>query len=313
MSFRFSTLVAAFLAAWLLAYASYATASVPQRIAYKAHLSPPGAMPVALHVEEWGRGPAVVLLHGIGGSSYTFRHIAGVLARRHRVITIDLKGFGASDKPFDTAYGAGDQARLLLAFLEQRGLQHASIVGHSFGGTVALVASLMEQSAGTKRIGRLVLLNTPAYPQKMRRGLEFLTLPVLPYVALGLVPPILTARAALETVNPTTTRASDADAMVYADPLYTAAGRHALIATTRAIARYQASGAVPDYSRLRVPALLVWCRNDPTVPLSTGERLSREMAQATLRVLDHCDHSPAEERPAETTLLLQRFLTGQGR
>ncbi len=311
MSFRFSTLIAAFLAAWLLAYASYATASTPERLAYKIHLTPPGAAAVSLHVEEWGRGPAIVLIHGIGGSRYTFRRIVAPLARRHRVITLDLKGFGASDKPFDNAYGAADQAKLLLAFIEQRGLRSVSVAGHSFGGTVALVAALMEQRRGDRLIGRLILLNAPAYPQQMRRGLAFLTLPVLPYVALGLVPPILTAREALETVNPTTPRGSDADAIAYAEPLYSAAGRHALIATTRAIARYQASGAVPDYSRLRLPALLMWCRNDPTVPLSTGERLAREIAQARLAVLDHCDHSPAEERPVETVRLVDRFLTGQ--
>jgi pimeloyl-ACP methyl ester carboxylesterase len=169
----------------------------------------------------------------------------------------------------------------------------------------------MEQRRGAGRIGRLILLNAPAYPQEMRRGLAFLTLPVLPYVALGLVPPILTARAALETVNPTTPPVTDADAIAYADPLYSAAGRHALIATTRAIARYQASGAVPDYSRLGLPALLIWCRKDPTVPLSTGERLAREMPRARLSVLDHCDHSPAEEQVAETVHSMTRFLASR--
>lgn len=308
MPLRFSTYLATFLAAWLLLHAAHATAAPARPIAYKAVVSAPGVQPVALHVEEVGSGPPLLLLHGIGGSGYSFRHIVGPLADRHRVIRLDLKGFGASDKPFDQTYSAADQARLVLAFIAQRGFRKIDIAGHSFGGTVALIASLAEQRRGSNRIGRLILLSAPAYPQAMRRGLQFLTLPLLPYVALAAVPPILTARSALDTLYPSTPRANDRDAVAYAKPLYDAGGRHALIATTRAIAAYQASGAIPSYRGVRKPALLIWCRQDPTVPLSTGERLVQEMPRARLVVLEHCEHGPAEEQPAATARLMRQFL-----
>lgn len=310
MRFRFSTLIATFLAAWLLFYATYATAAPAGAIAYRTVVAIPGMAPVGLHVEETGSGPPLLLIHGLGGSGYSFRHIIGPLSVHRRVITIDLKGFGASDKPFDTRYSASDQARLVLAFIAQRGFRRVDVAGHSFGGTVALIASLMEQRQASHRIGRLVLMSAPAYPQQMRRGLAFLTLPLIPYLALAVVPPILTARAALETRDRATPRSSDHDAIAYAEPLYDAAGRHALIATTRAIAAYQASGAVPNYSSVRKPALLIWCQGDPTVPLATGERLSREMPLAKLAVLEQCEHGPAEEQPAATARLMRQFLAG---
>lgn len=310
MPLRFSTYIATFLAAWLLFYATYATAGTANTVAYKARVSAPGIAPVSLHVEEAGSGPPILLLHGIGGSSYSFRHIVGPLSARHRVITLDLKGFGGSEKPFDLTYSAGDQARLVLAFIAQRGLRKIDVAGHSFGGTVALIASLMEQRRGVSRIGRMILLSAPAYPQPIRRGLGFLTLPVVPYIALAAVPPILTARSALETLYPSTPRQTDRDAIAYAEPLYDAGGRHALITTTRAIAAYQASGAIPDYSSLRKTALLIWCRQDPTVPLATGQRLAAEMPRARLAILEHCEHGPAEEQPAATLRLMREFLAG---
>lgn len=310
VSYRFSTLIATFLAAWLLFYATYATASPPGPIAYRAVVSAPGIAPVGLHVEEIGNGPPLLLIHGLGGSAYSFRYVIGSLARDRRVITIDLKGFGASDKPFDLTYSASDQARLVLAFIAQRGYRKIDVAGHSFGGTVALIAAAMEQRSTSNRIGKLVLLSAPAYPQHMRRGLEFLTLPVLPYIALAVVPPILTARSALETWYPSTPRSGEADAISYAEPLYDAAGRHALIATTRAIATFKASGKMPDYSGVQKPTLLIWCRQDPTVPLETGERLARELPRAKLAILEQCEHGPAEEQPGATVQLLRRFLAG---
>ena len=65
-----------------------------------ARLGPPDA-PVKLFVEEKGEGSPLLLIHGFGASTFTWREIAPALARQHRVIAVDLKGFGQSDKPFD--------------------------------------------------------------------------------------------------------------------------------------------------------------------------------------------------------------------
>ena len=279
-----------------------------QPIAYLATLALPGQPPVRLHIEEHGRGRPLVLLHGMGGSGYSFRRIVAPLARTHRVITIDLKGFGASDKPFDLAYGPADQASLVAAFLRQRRLTHVTLAGHSFGGAVALMTALQVQRTEPGRIRRLVLMNAPAYPQALPRAQRFLTLPVLPHVGLAVIPPILNARAALQSARPGASPVDDRDAAAYAEPLYEPGGRHALVATARIMASYDGRDAIPNYRGLRLPALLIWCRNDPTVPLSTGERLVKALPQARLAVLERCEHAPAEEQPAETAALLLRFL-----
>ena len=67
---------------------------------------------VRLHALEMGRGPTIVFLHGLGGSTYTWRKVMPALSVTHRVVAIDLKGF-ANPKLFDTAYSAADQRHWL--------------------------------------------------------------------------------------------------------------------------------------------------------------------------------------------------------
>jgi alpha/beta hydrolase fold len=133
-------------------------------IAYDADVSVSGQTPVRLHVEEHGLGRPLILLHGMGGSGYSFRRVIGALSRTNRVIVIDLKGFGASEKPFDLAYAPFDQAALIEAFLRQRRLTNVTLAGHSYGGAVALLTALRLQRTEPGRIRRLVLMNAPASP-----------------------------------------------------------------------------------------------------------------------------------------------------
>ena len=131
-----------------------------------ARLGPPEA-PVNLYYEEQGKGPPVLLLHGFGASTYTWRHITPELARTHRVIAVDFKGFGQSDKPFDERYSVLDQAELIAQLIEDKDLRDLTIVGHSFGGGVALRLALEANTRLGGRIARLVLLDSIAYQQQI--------------------------------------------------------------------------------------------------------------------------------------------------
>ena len=88
--------------------------------------------------EQAGSGPAVVLLHGfVGDAAATWRHQIDALAAYYRVIAWDCPGMGASDDPPES-FDMGDFADCLAGFVGQPGVQHAHLVGLSFGGTLAL-------------------------------------------------------------------------------------------------------------------------------------------------------------------------------
>jgi pimeloyl-ACP methyl ester carboxylesterase len=140
---------------------------------YFVDLQPDGQPPVRIHVEETGQGAPVLLLHGLGASTYTWRHVVPRLADRNRVIALDLRGFGRSSKPFDHFYSPTDHAAVVRAFIRARNLSGITLVGHSYGGMLALKLAL-DQRLETHRIARLVVMNAPAFPQPFSVGVRFL-------------------------------------------------------------------------------------------------------------------------------------------
>jgi pimeloyl-ACP methyl ester carboxylesterase len=161
-----------------------------------ARLGPPDA-PVKLYYQDEGSGPPLLLIHGFGASTYTWRHIAPELAKTHRVIAVDLKGFGQSDKPFDSHYSVLDQADLIAQLIEEKDLHDLTLVGHSFGGGVALFLALEADDRLQGRLSKLVLLDSIAYPQNIPVFFRMLDMPLVSQIGMRMVPPTEQTRMAL--------------------------------------------------------------------------------------------------------------------
>jgi pimeloyl-ACP methyl ester carboxylesterase len=274
---------------------------------YRITLAATGEPPTALYAEETGRGPPVLLLHGLGASTFTWRHIVPALARTHRVIALDLKGFGRSDKPSSTRYTAADQAALVAAFIRERGLDGVTLIGHSFGGTVALrSALLLNREPG--RIARLVVIDAPALQQNFGDAAGLVKAPGVPYAAMTMAPPELMARLLLRAVSAPGRTVPEGDIRGYAAPYYDPGSRHAFIATAQAILDANTRRLGARYRTIRQPTLLVWCRRDRIVPLATGRRLLRRLPNARLDVLKGCNHLPQDEVPRALLSKLRAFL-----
>jgi pimeloyl-ACP methyl ester carboxylesterase len=274
---------------------------------YRIALHAPGQPRAVLYVEETGSGPPLLLLHGLGASTFTWRRIVPALARHHRVIALDMRGFGRSDKPFDQRYSAADQGALIAAFIRKRNLHGVILIGHSFGGTVALRTALAFEHE-TGRISRLVIIDAPALPQDFGGGTSVLLTPALPYVAMALVPPEFMARILLRAVSAPGRSVPESDIRGYAAPYYDLGSRHAFIATAQAIVQSSRRGMGKAYRAISQPTLLVWCRRDRIVPLATGRRLRRLLPHARLKVLDGCNHLPQDEEPRTLLSTLSGFL-----
>lgn len=265
------------------------------------------ATPVVLYHESFGQGDPVILIHGLGGSSYTWRHIRDSLATRHRVIVIDLKGHGRSPKPRDDAYSLFDQADLVAAFILDQDLRNVTLVGNSFGGGVALVTAGRLIDEGNGRLERLVLLDSVAYPQRLPFYVAILRVPLIGPLAMSLLSP----RKAVEMVLEKTFYDDDAipeDAIEeYARALREPGGRHALIQTARLVTKNMEK-LTDTYARIDVPTLIVWGRDDEIVPLRVGRRLQRELPDADLRIIPECGHAPQEECHTRVLPLIEAFL-----
>ena len=143
---------------------------------------------VTLHSQTLGHGTPVILIHGFAANSYSWRNLTPALSEHHDLHVIDLKGFGKSPKPDDGAYSVYDQARLLIDYIQQRHLKHVCLVGHSFGGGVALVTTLYMQKSNPNVIRRLVLIDSIAYKQDAPLFISLMATPVLGDLLVHILP-----------------------------------------------------------------------------------------------------------------------------
>lgn len=270
-----------------------------------ARLGPPDA-PVRLYTVERGEGPPVLLIHGFGTNSFTWRQITPDLARDHKVIAVDLKGFGRSDKPFDERYAASDQAELLTQLILERDLHDLTVVGHSFGGGIALLLALDSRLQG--RIAKLVLLDTIAYPQAIPVFFRLLDTPVVSQLGVRMAPSTVQIQLALRIAYFDNSKIGPDEIKAYAEPMKTAAGKHALIYSARQIMPDDVAQISARYSSIAWPTLILWCDHDRIVPIDIGLKLKRAMPNATFRIIDQCGHMPQEEQPEETMLQIRQFL-----
>ena len=253
-----------------------------------------------------GVGDPVLLLHGLGATKASMLPSLAALSATHRAIAIDLPGFGDSAKPLRGRYDPAFFAGGVLALLEALGIDRAHVVGNSLGGRVAIEVGLRAPD----RVGRLGLL---APSLAWLRGRPWAGL-------LRVVPPVLGALqpAPRRVVEPIARRAlGDARSPWMAAGMdeflrgyLTPSGRAAFYAAARQIYLEDPGGPGGFWTRLEElapPALFVWGRRDPLVPIAFAAHVRRVLPQAEHLELD-CGHVPQLERPRETHRALGRFL-----
>ena len=245
---------------------------------------------------------AVVLLHGITGSIYDWRHLLKPLAEGRRVIALDLLGAGESDKPAEVDYSLRAQARRVRGVLDALGVEKATLVGNSYGGGVALVFA----QDWPERLDRLVLINSICYKDHVP---SFLPLSKMPGAA-GAAQAIPLGRSAgwiVKAISPTVRRLSDVEVDTYIAEIGPWDRRRSMIASLRAID----PGDIREFEQrirsIHTPTLLLWGRFDQTVPIDLGRRLARELPNAKLVELD-AGHVPNQEAPKQVLEELRKFL-----
>ncbi|MDX2265091.1 MAG: alpha/beta fold hydrolase [Hyphomicrobiales bacterium] len=266
------------------------------------------ATPVQLAVEDRGAGDPILFLHGLGTSGYAWRKILPEFAKTHRVIALDLKGFGASDKPADDKYSVFDQAEIVAQYIEQENLRDLTIVGHSFGGGVTLALALKAAESRSKRIKQIVLLDTIAYKQTLPIFFRVLNTPGVGALSIHLIPPEVQITEALQIAYHDD-KAIPAEAVIeYAQPLYAPEAKEALRKTVQQIIPPNIDEFSARYKTIKTRTLIVWCQYDKIIPISFGRRLAEDIPGSKFEVIRNCGHLPQEEKPEETIRAIRAFL-----
>lgn len=260
----------------------------------------------AISTMQAGSGPPVVMLHGLGATKASFLPTIGALAGRHRVIAIDLPGFGDSGKPVGAAYDAPFFARSVVALLDALELDRASLIGNSMGGRVALETGLRHPD----RVDRLALL-APSLAWLRDRPFAPLLRLVRPELGLLQLAPRHIVEPLVRRVIPgaeTGWTAAGVDEFLrsFLEPR----GRAAFYAAARAIYLDEPHGEHGFWTRLadlQPRSLFVWGRHDQLVPFAFARHVRKTLPAARHLALD-CGHVPQFERPTLVHDAIARFL-----
>ncbi len=253
-------------------------------------------------------GPAIVLVHGFGGSTVTWTETLPVLAAAgYDAYAIDLRGFGLSDKGFNADYHPPAQARRVLAWMDAAGLERAALVGHSMGGNVAAYAAL----AAPERVSALVLVDAAILSQERAWGLPGTLIDgLLDAPFLRRWAQIALRRAAPDLFADLLRDATYNDAVLtpdlissYERALRTPEWELALLGMLR-----DADGDTAPVGQLRIPTLILWGVEDRWVLPSEGVRLETLIPGAERVEIAGAGHLPMHEAPEAFQAALLGFL-----
>lgn len=257
-----------------------------------------------------GSGPALLLLHGLGCDHTTWAPVIEALSRRYTVIAPDLLGHGSSDKP-RADYSVGGYANGMRDLLTVLGIDKVTVVGHSFGGGVAMQFAYQFP----ERTERLVLVAPGGIGREVTAAIRAISLPGF-QLAMGLAtkPGLLQAaklglRALAATGIP---HVRDLDEV--ADIVQHLSDRQARAAIThvvRAVVDWRGqvvTMADRAYLTNAMPMCVIWGTDDMVIPASHAD-LAREIApDATVEVVPNAGHFPHKDHPQRFVKIMNDFI-----
>lgn len=257
-----------------------------------------------------GKGPALLLIHGIGSRHETWLPVIDELAKTHTVIAPDLLGHGQSGKP-RADYSIGGYANGMRDLLTVLGIERVTVVGHSLGGGVA--AQFAYQFP--QRTERIVLVGTGGLGPEVNPIIPLCTVPgsslVLaavtsrPVRKLGV--PLL--HALQKTGLPMTADLVEL-ATVYND-LGSPEAREAFRHVLRAIIDWRGQIVTMNdraYLTEFIPTLVIWGRDDTVIPVKHAYDAESALPHATVEVFDDAGHFPHADQPELFVETLNGFL-----
>lgn len=262
---------------------------------------------ITIHYQQFGEAtnPAMVLIHGYTASTYVWHTVAPKLADEgFHVISVDLVGFGFSDKPAWFDYKIASQARVIQRFLNRLGIGKATIVGSSYGGAVASWFSL----DNPERVEKLVLVAAVCNDESKFNPIFKLI--GMRGVGETLSPFLINSKTFLKHRMKGTLDKSNHH-LITEDrvksimrPLKAADAHHSLLMTAR---NWEADRIEQDAHLIEKPTLLIWGENDNVIPRKNGEKLYDRILNSRLVILKKCGHVPPEEKPELFTDLVVEF------
>ena len=257
------------------------------------------------HVQTWGDGPPLLLLHGTGAATHSWRALAPLLAEHFTVVAPDLPGHGFTRGRPAGGLSMPAMARALGELLQTLDVQPRIIVGHSAGAAIAIRMAL-DANASPAAIAGLdaALLPFPGLAAKLFPTLARLLFvnPLAPHFFARL------ARTHGETARflaRSTGSHIDAEGVRCYEALFSTSA-HCAAAITM-MADWDLEALKRDLPRLATPLLLLHGTGDTAIPIATARAAAALVGDGRLKPLPGLGHLAHEERPADVAAMIRQF------
>ncbi len=253
-----------------------------------------------------GSGPAIVLIHGLGGAAVTWRPAWEGLADRFTVIAPDLPGHGRSGEP-KGKYALNEAPPWVVGLLDSLDIEKAALVGHSMGGLVAAATALEYPG----RVTDLVLEDSAGLGREITPMLRVLSIPVLGKLLVLAFRRSIPVAIKRLVYDPTTIPPDLLEAL-----RRERAGPKNIRAWLRMLRLGVGIGGfrpevlmLDGLPRLEMPTLVLWGRQDAVVSFQHGESAAARIPNGMLCVFPDCGHLPHIEHAGAFNDLVASFLT----
>jgi pimeloyl-ACP methyl ester carboxylesterase len=263
---------------------------------------------VKIRFRDTGRGRAVVFIHGFGASLETWRYIAEDLGAHHRLILLDLKGHGFSDRPADDRYSLQDHADIVLGLIRHLSLKEVKLVGHSFGSVVAVATALRASESPMSKITGLVVIGGALEPQHLPLFLKLLRAPLVGWLSVKLTTASFRTRVMLRRAFYDDSKVTNAMVELYAGFQRIPGTEQAMVATAGHMIPENLPMLREKLAALSIPVLNLWGERDVVVKRPGAESVCKVLARCRLVVVADSGHVPQEETPEKIVPLLREFL-----
>jgi len=261
-----------------------------------------------VHFERTGSGPTLLLIHGFGGSTFSWRDVQPALSSNFDVLAVDLSGFGYTERPkSDAAYAVEAQTGLLLRLLDALSIQQVDVAGHSYGAGLALRLAREHPD----RVRTLILVDGGA-GEAAPEGVATIPAFLRPLFACFVERFFLTPdgiRGLLSGFVHRREIITDQVVQGYLDRLRVEGLAEALNGFFAAATR---TPPPVDPAAIRQPTLIIWGRHDRVFPIASGRALAERIPGSFFVEFEHSGHLPMEEEPERFAEEVRSFLLANG-
>ncbi len=252
---------------------------------------------------ETGKGESIVFVHGFMSSADTWDKVTPALAKDHRVIALDLPGYGYSDKPEKFTYDYGGFANAVAAFMDVKEVKKAIVAGNSMGGGVAMQLALLRPDL----VRGLVLIDSAGARHGVNNSNVMKTLMTTPGVLdffHALNSKFFTRVYLSKFMYYDATKVTAEKVDQNYKPFFTKGAQNAIRKT---IEDNDFTSLEGKMSEIKTPTLILWGENDKVIAPPVANVMKMRIRGARLVMFPECGHMPQDEKPEETVKEMKEF------